>query len=167
MSKRLRCTAEQVMSWEPCEDYTEEVVRRLFGRRKYLDARQILALDIPAGDRLWAALREEVIPAPLLHEFACREAHSALMRERRAGREPDERLWNAISVKRRWLRGQATDDDLAAAWDAAGEAAWDAAWDAAGAAAWAAASAAAWAAARAASIRRLLRLLDSPPKWLV
>ena len=69
----------------------------------------------------------------------------------------DQRSIAALDVAERHANGDATDQELAAARDAAG-AAWDAAWAAAGAAAWAAAwdaagaaaGAAAWAAAGAA-----------------
>jgi len=72
----------------------------------------------------------------------------------------DKRPREAIEVARRYARGKATEEELAAAWDAAWAAAWAAAraaagdaaraaaWDAAWAAAWAAARDAAWAAAR-------------------
>ena len=79
----------------------------------------------------------------ILHEFACRVAEDAL---KLAG-VTDERCWQAMAAKRRWLAGQATDMDLAAACDAA----WAAAWDAARYAAWAAAGAAACDAARSAA----------------
>ena len=68
----------------------------------------------------------------------------------------DERSIAAVDVCLRYGRGEATDDELTAAWDAAGDAAGDAldaewaagaAWAAAGAAAEAAAWAAAWDAA--------------------
>jgi len=61
---------------------------------------------------------------------------------------PDPRSVNACDVAERYANGEATDDEMAAAWDAARAAAWDAARAAAGAAAWAAAGAAAWDAAR-------------------
>ena len=66
---------------------------------------------------------------------------------------PDEkRPRRAIEMARRFAKGEATSDELAAArdaaWDAARDAAWDAAWAAACAAASAASSAAASAAAR-------------------
>jgi hypothetical protein len=70
---------------------------------------------------------------------------------------PDERCVDAIAVARRFAAGEATEEELAAARDAARDAAWGgAAWDAArgaawGAAAWGAARAAAWGAARDAS----------------
>ncbi|MDY7760141.1 hypothetical protein U0E18_18225 [Burkholderia pseudomallei] len=59
---------------------------------------------------------------------------------------------DALNVAERFANGEATDEEQAAAWAAAGDAAWAAAWDAAWAAArdaaWAAAWDAAWAAAR-------------------
>jgi hypothetical protein len=67
----------------------------------------------------------------------------------------DERPRNAIAVARRYANGDAADDELEAAreaaWYAAGAAARAAARDAAGAAAWYAAGAAAWYAAGAAA----------------
>jgi hypothetical protein len=94
----------------------------------------------------------------VLHEFMCWSGEQALLGEREAGREPDKQSWAAIEAKRKWLKGEATDEEL----DAAGDAAWDAEveiWEAsyvtsdvalaaAGAAARAAASAATWVATR-------------------
>lgn len=117
---------------------------------------------------LWIADAERT-----LHEFAVWCAERALQAERKAGREPDARSWEALAVKRRWLDGQATDKqlhaaraavwearaavweaqaaDLAADWAAAREAAWQAAWQAAWEAAWDAAREAAWVASREAA----------------
>ena len=92
----------------------------------------------------------------LLHEFACWCAERALRAERKAGREPNKRSWEAIHVKRRWLKGKASDEELGAAraTRAAGAAAKDA-W-----AAWAARDArAAGAAAWATQNRKLERML--------
>ena len=83
----------------------------------------------------------------ILHEFACWCAERALRRERRADREPDERSWGAIEAKRQWLLGEITNEELAAASDAARAAASDAA------------RAAASDAARAAQERKLLRMI--------
>ena len=100
-------------------------------------ALDVLALDgVSNKDKLWAVLREEFIDAPVLHEYACRCAEYALT----FVREPDSRSIAAIEAKRKWLRGEISNDDLTAARAAA----CDAAWDAARAAAWAAARAAAW-----------------------
>ncbi len=77
---------------------------------------------------------------PILHEAACIFAEGAL----RVAKVTDPRSWAAIEAKRKWLRGEITAKELAAA----GAAAWDAARDAARDAAGAAARAAAWDAAR-------------------
>ena len=89
-----------------------------------------------------------------LHEFACYVAEGAL----RTVGDSDPRSVDAIRVKRLWLRGEATNEEL----DAAGAAARAAAWDAAGDAAWAAAGDAAWAAAGDAQARLLRELLGNP-----
>jgi len=88
----------------------------------------------------------------ILHKFACRQAEGAL----KIAKVTDERCWRAIRVKREWLAGKATAQELVAAWAAAGAAAGDGAWvaawvAAAGAATGAAAGDAARAAARAAA----------------
>jgi len=144
-ARRLpRVTVDDVLAWGPCPDWTPERVRTVAGRRKRWSALDVLAFrGVSAEDKLWLLLREEMVPAAVLHGLACDFAARALRRERRAGREPDPRSWAALAVKRWWIEGAATDADLAAAGDAAG----DAAWAAAGDAAWAAARAAAWAAA--------------------
>jgi len=63
----------------------------------------------------------------------------------------DKRPRQCIEVARRFANGEATKEELAAAWAAAGDAAWDAARDAAREATWDAARAAGWAAAGAAA----------------
>ena len=102
--------------------------------------------DVSAEDKLWSVLREEFIPAPILHEFACVCAEYALT----LIDSPDPRSVKAIEVKRAWMRGEATDEERAAALDAASEAVREAAaWAAPGA--WAASEAAGYAASAAAS----------------
>jgi len=51
--------------------------------------------------------------------FAADCAEHALKRERKAGREPDERSWDAVRVVRAHARGRASADDLAGAYAAA------------------------------------------------
>ena len=164
-----KITYKQFLEFEPCyleDPGKRELMDSIAARRSCWSALDILALDeIPPADRLWAVLREELIDAPILHEFACRCAERALSRVK----NPDPRSLRAIEAKRAWIRGEATDDELeaarAAALDAARaatHAAWAAAWNAAEAAAldaaraathaaWAAAEDAAWYAARAAA----------------
>ena len=133
-------TYEEFLKFEPCwleeEDGAERIKAyfdRFGGRMSALD---ILNLDdVSAADKLWSVLREEFIPAPILHEFACVCAEYALS----LIENPDPRSINAIKVKRAWIRGEATDEEL----DTARDAAW-CAYDAASAAAWDATRAAAW-----------------------
>ena len=149
-------TVEQFLTFGPC--YGEECIRRIAERtgKTEFTALDILAIPrIPNVDQLWAVLRVGLIDTPMLHEFACRCAERALAMVD----NPDPRSVAAIAAKRAWLRGEITNDELAAALVAALDAAWSADWDAAWAAASAArdaASAAAWAAAR-----------DAEYKWQV
>ncbi len=149
-------------SLELCDNGMHASLRALDALQYALGAiicRVELSGEIVKGDDKLCARHRKVLAmadaTKTLHEFACWCAEQALLREREAGREPDKRSWTAIGVKRRWLKGEATDEELhaasAAAWAAAWAAARDAvsaARDAASAAAWAAARDAAWAAAR-------------------
>ena len=126
-------TPEQFKEFGPCWLETAEGRKRyarVAAMRDEWSALDVLALDgVSNGDKLWAVLREEFIDAPVLHEYACRCAEYALT----FVREPDSRSIAAIEAKRKWLRGEISNDDLTAACDAAW-AAWDAAGDAANAA---------------------------------
>jgi hypothetical protein len=157
-------TLEQVLSLNPC--YSKEKILEVSEDKTELTIGEIIDLRfVPAEDKLWLLLREEIIPARTLHEFALWCAETALTK----ANVTDERSWNALKVKRLWLDGKATDKELDAAryaawdvvravtwydaaWDDAREAARHAASDAARHAAWddarEAASDAAWAAAR-------------------
>lgn len=142
-------TVNQIMATKPCPDYTRERVEGLFAGRETITPEDVKALKIKNADKLWALIyvfmddRERRV-------FACDCAERALLREREAGREPDERSWNAVAVARRFADGNASNEELeqaeAAAWDARA-----AAWAAADAAADAALDAALAAAARGAS----------------
>ena len=132
-------TYEEFLEFKPCWLKTEGGAARLKkigARKERWTALDILALDdVDAEDKLWAVLREELIDARILHEFACWCAEDALSHVENA----DERSWNAIKVKRAWLRGEASDVARTAAWSAARaaerSAELDAAWSAAEAAA--------------------------------
>ena len=142
---RKSVSVDDVMAWRPCGGYDRERVEALFGRRKRVRPLGILHLEeIPVTDRLWCLLREDFLSPAALRQFACDCASRALHRERKAGREPDERSRAAIRVARRFARGKATQEELAAARSAAWSAARSAAWSAGGSAAWSAARAAAW-----------------------
>ena len=161
-------TVEQFKSFRPCWLETaegREKFARIAAIRNEWTALDVLNLpDVSAQDKLWSVLREEFIDAPILHEFACRCAEYALT----FVREPDSRSIAAIEAKRKWLRGEISNDDLTAAWaaraaawaaDAAARAAADAAARAAADAA-ARAADAAWAAAREHEVEMLRELLE-------
>ena len=117
-------TIDDVMAWHPCEQYNRTRITRLFRGRECIGVLDILALRIPAEDRLWSVLHEELIPAPVLHEFACQFAERALdRRAERDGSVADPRSRAAIETKRRWLRGEADNEELSAARSAARSAA--------------------------------------------
>src|SRR5690606_30353392 len=133
----MQHTYSDIMALRPCCD---PAVRGYCTRDWQGTALDVLRHpSVRSQDKLWLVLRESWIPAPVLHEFACLCAEQALA----LVDTPDPRSVAAIATKRAWLRGEATDDELAAARDAARDAAWDAARDAA----WAAAGAA-WEAAQ-------------------
>ena len=177
-------TYEDFVSFKPCwltdDEERDEHADQLAGYRAMRDewsALDILRLDeVDAKDRLWLVLREELIDAPILHEFACRCADRALARIDK----PDVRSVAAIEAKRKWLLGEISDEAMDAAmaaaraavrasvraaardaaWYAARAAARDAARNAEEYAAWAVSSAAAMAAEREWQIAELMRMLE-------
>jgi hypothetical protein len=138
-------TRELLREWNAC--CCDEEIKH-YVPENGLTPTQILDLDIPAKDRLWVILREEIIPERELRLLACKWAREALA----VAGNPDPRSVAAVDCSERFARGEATAEELAAARAAADAAAWDAADAAAWAAVWAAARDAAWAAARAASL---------------
>ena len=153
-------TYAEFLEFGPCylrDPEKKALMDSIAQRNERWTALDILELkEIPDEDKLWAVLREDLIEPEKLHEFACVCAERALSRVE----HPDPRSVEAIKAKRAWMKGEISDAELAAAWDAASDAAraaardaamdaaWDAAWATASGAAWDAASDAAWAAAR-------------------
>ncbi len=62
-------TVKDIMAWSPCGQYSQSRVETLIGSGK--TPVEILALDIPLKDRLWAILRKEVFPGVSLRLIAC------------------------------------------------------------------------------------------------
>lgn len=141
-------TVEQFRKFGPCWLETAEgrgKFARIAAIKNEWTALDVLNLpDVSVQDKFWSVLREEFIDAPILHEFACRCAEYALS----FVESPDPRSIAAIEAKRKWLRGEITDAELAAACDAAWDAAHDAAMYAARIAARVAAQDVAWVIAR-------------------
>jgi hypothetical protein len=176
-------TIDEIIALKPCPAYPPERVRKLAAMEPGKDswtALEILAREnVPAADRLWLVHRESLIDAPILHEAACRYAERVLARLD----TPDQTSIDLLALKRAWVRGEATDEELRAAQNAArdatvyaagyaaGDAARYAATDAASAvalhitrnAARNAAAAAAWGAEREAQVEILRGLLETQP----
>ena len=87
------------------------------------------ALDVLNLEGISDELKISVVEIPgfihsdILNEFACRCAERALSRVK----NPDPRSVAAIEAKRAWMKGEISDAELAAAWDAAWAAVWAAA----------------------------------------
>jgi hypothetical protein len=139
-------TLERIRAHSPCADGWKKLLDHL-GKTKADDESLAMTTILDsngAGDALWC-LRAEPQHAAIWRLLAVHYARQVqhLM--------TDPRSLAALDVAERHAHGQATDDDLRAAWEAAREAeleaelevAWDT-WDAAGASA----GASAWAAAR-------------------
>ena len=117
-------TLEQVLDAKPCHNIDKV--------RAWADQHGTsIAVDkIPTlsflswRDRWWLLTQTGVLSDKELRLVAVRIAHDALMSERSAGREPDERSWTAIQVAEDYAHGKASIKQLnAAAADAAAYAA--------------------------------------------
>ncbi len=94
-------TYSRLLSYRPCWSRSAAGRKRLQyysnklgGKANALD---ILRLRrVPAKDRLWVVLREDLIPAKLLHEFGCWCADEAL----KLIDNPDPRSVEAVRAKR-------------------------------------------------------------------
>jgi hypothetical protein len=124
---------KHLLNWREAQLYECEAEEMMWGDNKFTSRRMRLIRKVDA----WNDKN--------LRLFACwcvRQVWHLLT---------DERSKNAVEMAEKFANGEATEDELNAAWDAARDAAWAAARDAAGDAAWAAARDAAWAAAWAAA----------------
>ena len=138
-------TPALLRSWGAC--YTDEQIAEVFAGRNRMSPRTVARLDVPAEDRAWALIQwvHHIGGDRAARLLACDYAESVLpvYESQHPG---DARPRTAIAVARRFARGEATSDDLAAARDAAWAAAMAASCAASGCAALAAAWAASWAA---------------------
>jgi len=125
---------------------------------------EILQMEsIPASDRIWAFVHKAAgVDDRTLRLFACKCVRDTPLSNGRKVWDllTDERSRTAVEVAEKFANGEATEDELDAAWGAAWGTAWEAAWEAAAwAAAWEAAreaakeaaAAAAWVAAKEAA----------------
>ena len=124
-------TVDDVLALHPCGRYDRDALKKLFGRRERATLEQIIGCKkVPAEDRLWAALKGPWLDDRQRRLFACDCAERVLpiWEKKYPG---DKRPRQTIEVARRFARGEATNEELSAAWDAARAAARDAARDAA------------------------------------
>ena len=108
-------TIEDIRSWNSCYDRALYLPEGWSGT-----ALEILKHEaIPAKDKLWVVLRESIIDDKTLRLFAvwcCRQVQHLML---------DPRSIAAVDVTERFALGEATKEEMDAAWDAA----WDAARD--------------------------------------
>ena len=129
---KIETTFAKLHDAEACKDRYRHLAKSLGGIRKYGRTKPITLLQIldsnGLDDALWAlrCCDTDSDGERLLHEWACWCAEQVLpMFE---GRYPDDkRPRRAIETKRRWLDGNASDEELNAACAAAGAAAYAAA----------------------------------------
>ena len=101
-------TIDDIRSWKPCYDPVRFLPADWSGT-----ALDILAVeDCPANDRLWVVLREEALSARTARLFAVAVARAALA----LVENPDPRSIVAVDVAERHANGEASGDELDAAW---------------------------------------------------
>ena len=116
--------ADLIMSFGPCVDWPKSRIREVVPKRFSL-IEFLRNTAIPARVRLWVALEGVFLTDRIMRLFACDCAERTLMRERERGRhsdpsrDPDLESWNAIEVSRRYAVGDATEEELYAAREAA------------------------------------------------
>jgi len=101
----MKITTDRIMSFRPCASWprarVEAAVEAAGG-----DLATLLR-TIPEQDALWLVLREDFIPAPALHELACKYAEDVLPIFE-AAHPNDKRPREAIEISRSWARGDIT-----------------------------------------------------------
>ena len=153
-------TMQQLRSYNPCYDPIKYLPENWSGTA--IDILQ--HKTIPYKDKLWAVLRSDILSDKILRLFAISCARSCLHLARK---EDQEVLNNTIEVAFRFAYGQATQEELDAAWSAAESVAYSAArgvaYSAASSVAWSAARSvrsAAWSAAQELQIKNLIKLIE-------
>ena len=153
-------TVKKVMSWSPC--YTEGKIQGFFRKKKSLTLLEVLRLKkVSTEDKFWALLRNDFFTVKELRLLSCDFAEHTLWIFEKYNKE-DKRPHQAIETARKYAKGEATEEERAAAMDAARAAAW-AAMDAR------AAARAAWAAGAARAAARAARAaaMDAEEKWQI
>jgi len=106
-------TIDDVMKFHLCWEDARERMENIAAEYNRQDWTALDILRLPKTlvnnvDKLWLVLREDLIDAPILHEFACRCAERVLSRID----NPDPRSVAAMAAKRAWLKGEITNAQL-------------------------------------------------------
>src|SRR3990167_2240589 len=128
--QRLRFGTKEVV--KAGETYTAEGPLRMcrngmHASRRAIDARESAPGPVICRVRLYGEIQHDIDKSvarhrtvlwmadatAILHEFALVCGEAALGQMAAMVDEPDPRSWEALGVKRRWLVGKATDDELA------------------------------------------------------
>ena len=124
MKKQL--TVDDIMEWVMCKEWSREKVQEKFGKRKTVTPLQLAGAEgVSAQDKLWILLRPEIIPKKELQFLACDFAEDVLPIFEKEYPD-DKRLRQAIEAKRKWARGEISDEQMVEARNAARVAAWTA-----------------------------------------
>jgi hypothetical protein len=110
-------TIDEILSTPPCAEYPSEVIMQiaesLAADKQQWTALEILAReDVSADHRLWLVHRKELVDTPILHEAACRYAERVVEMA-----DKPQILIDLLELKRRWVQGKVSSEDLASARD--------------------------------------------------
>lgn len=116
MAELPTITAVDLLAFQPCYygqrlQYLIEIAET----KAQWNALEILDCEhFPLVDRFWLLFRREVIPAPLLHEAACRVLEMFFSKLRSSGFELDSGFQKVLDTKRAWIRKEVGDSALSA-----------------------------------------------------
>jgi hypothetical protein len=110
-------TIADIRSWHPCYDPSRHLPEGWSGTALDL----LRCEQIPPTDRLWAVLREEALDDTELRLLACAYVRETPLDDGRMvwNLLTDHRSRAAVEVAERYARGEATNDELFAAYEAA------------------------------------------------
>ena len=104
-------TVDDILSWRPHKDYSEEYIRKLCPSRNEVNILELLEFRIPEHNRLWIAARTDFLSETELRLFLCDTAASVL--ETYESRfEGDKRPRQAIEAARSFAAEAITAEEL-------------------------------------------------------
>jgi hypothetical protein len=98
-----KITVDEIMSWEPCEEYPKSRVIELFSGRERITPVDVLKMDIPYFDKLWTVLRPEIFRDIDLQFMACDFVESVI---NLIPNNYQSLLSSALNIKREFLKGE-------------------------------------------------------------